>query len=239
MLRGNVKTTGARGDVSGVGAEGQQEETRVSGSVEVDTGVNSAAKDGDTEGGQEATRDVQMDLKGNGDANGGTSKSKAEGGPEVDSNEVPGSDAASLSPGLATQTVSMPTTTAGSEPNVSPVTLSSGNKGGTYHSIFRTTGAPISTGVDKNDEANVGKAAGGSTRTTKPTILTANLTDADGLTCREYQGKTSLSTVGWPLGQNSEPSVRVFKDLLALKEKVCPRLLCEMSTYTSCITFSK
>jgi hypothetical protein len=194
-LKEIVRAMEANGGVSGLAAERQSGGTHASGSgVEVeDEDTEESEDDGDI-------GEDQVDVNSNEDADRNADMANGEGESEVGSNEGTGSDAISHS-----------------QTGPVPVTLSSGSKGGTYHSIFRTTVAPFAfssvTNVDRNNgEPNAGKVAGTPTSTNKPTILTANLADMDGLTFKEYQ--PTSSTVG---------RVQVFKDLLAPKEKVCPR----------------
>lgn len=220
-LREIVRAVEAKGRVSGLEVEDQQGRMQAEKSgVEADVGV-SQMEDGDAEEDpNNATGEEQVDLNDSEGADGDDDMANGESEPDARSDEICGSNTASLPHGLPAQMATVPTATTGTEPNASPVAISSETKGGTYHSIFRTTAA---TNVDKNDEANPVRAAGDSAGKTKPTILTANLADTDGLTFKEYQRKTASSTAGRLWGQNPEHSVQVLKDLLAPKEKVCAK----------------
>jgi hypothetical protein len=231
-LREIVRAMEAKGLVTGL--EGQQGKTQAGGGgVEVDVGTSQVEdEDEDAEDEDEgATEEEPADMNGNEDVD----MANEDGAPDIGLNEVAVSETGSVSPGVSS---SSPTTTTRTESTASPVTISYGSKGGTYHSIFRTNATPFAfssvTNVDKNVEANAAKAVGDSTGTTKPTILTANLADSHGLTFKEYQPKARM------LGQNPDLSVQVFKDLLAPKEKVCPRQsVVRLLTSWVCITFSK
>jgi hypothetical protein len=196
-LREIVNAMQAKGVVADLEAEGQQGkiQTNVGGTV-AGVGISEDPEDED----EDATEEEQVDMNDNENADGHADSADEKGGPDVSSNKVVGSDAASPS---VLQIASFPAAR-GTEPIVSPVTISSGSKGETYHSVFRTK-----TVADED-----------STGASKPKILTANLSDSDGFTFKEYQPKMGSSAVGRLLGQNLDLSVQVFKDLLAPKEKV-------------------
>lgn len=214
-LREIVKSTEARVGMSSPEMGMQNGEMQVGASgTDVDASTTQV-RDSDGEEDDSTIPEDRVDLNGNeGDAD----MANLEGEPDFC---LTGSDAASL---LPEQSAPPAPPTRGTEPNGSPVTISSGSKGGTYHSIFRTTAAPSLRSppvinVDKNDKVNE-NAAEGSTRTTTPTILTANLADTDGLMFKTYQPKQGSSTVARLLAQNPELSVRVLRDLMPPREKV-------------------
>jgi hypothetical protein len=183
------------------------------------------AADEDTEEDENIAGEDQMNPNSNVDADGEVDTANGEGKPDVGSNDVAEPNSTSLSPELHSQTAPMLTSIKATAPTPPPVTISSGSKGATYHSVFRTTATPFvssSTGdVDKNDDAIA-------TAITTPTILTANLADTDGLTFKAYQPKAVSTNVERLLAQNPQLSVQVIKDLLTPKEKVCPRFLYHM-----------